>query len=579
MTKIDIVSGFLGAGKTTLIKKLLAEAFPGEKLVLIENEFGEISIDGGFLKESGVQISEMSAGCICCSLVGDFHKALKDVQAQFHPDRILIEPSGVGKLSDVIVAVQNTADETDDMKLNSFVTVADATKVKVYMKNFGEFYNNQIEAAGTIILSRTQKMSQEKLEAAVAMLREKNADAAILTTPWDQLDGKTILAAIEKVSLADELLGKMRAEHAADEAEHEHAHHHHDHEHAHEEHEHHHDHDHHHHDHGHGHHHAHVHRNIHDVFAVIDRLENEHVKTLAKKMFMIVAEAESKAHGLPIEEVHFHEVGAIDSIVDIISVAVCVDNLGVDDIVVSELYEGSGHVHCQHGMMPVPVPATANIVTANHLPMKITDAQGEMVTPTGAAIAAALRTQDHLPEDYQLLKIGLGAGKKDFPKANVLRAMLLETKDQPQTGEEEDIWKLESNIDDCSGEVLGYTMERLLAAGARDVCYAPIYMKKNRPAYMLHVLCDRRQIPAMEEIIFNETTTIGIRRYKVERTILKRHEAKAKTAYGEVKLKICEKNGIVYRYPEYESVKKLCEAAGVPFKVVYQAACEAEISE
>ena len=253
MTKIDIVSGFLGAGKTTLIKKLLAEAFPGEKLVLIENEFGEISIDGGFLKESGVQISEMSAGCICCSLVGDFHKALKDVQAQFHPDRILIEPSGVGKLSDVIVAVQNTADETDDMKLNSFVTVADATKVKVYMKNFGEFYNNQIEAAGTIILSRTQKMSQEKLEAAVAMLREKNADAAILTTPWDQLDGKTILAAIEKVSLADELLEKMRAEHAADEAEHEHAHHHHDHEHDEHEHEHEHDHEHDHDDHDHDH--------------------------------------------------------------------------------------------------------------------------------------------------------------------------------------------------------------------------------------------------------------------------------------------------------------------------------------
>ena len=229
MTKIDIVSGFLGAGKTTLIKKLLAEAFPGEKLVLIENEFGEISIDGGFLKESGVQISEMSAGCICCSLVGDFHKALKDVQAQFHPDRILIEPSGVGKLSDVIVAVQNTADETDDMKLNSFVTVADATKVKVYMKNFGEFYNNQIESAGTIILSRTQRLSQEKLEAAVALLREKNPNAAILTTPWDQLDGMTILSAIEKVSLADELLAHMRAEHEADEAEHEHEHHHHHH--------------------------------------------------------------------------------------------------------------------------------------------------------------------------------------------------------------------------------------------------------------------------------------------------------------------------------------------------------------
>ena len=189
MTKIDIVSGFLGAGKTTLIKKLLAEAFPGEKLVLIENEFGEISIDGGFLKDSGVQISEMSSGCICCSLVGDFNKALKDVHEQFHPDRILIEPSGVGKLSDVIVA----------------------------------------ESAGTIILSRTQRLSQEKLEAAVALLREKNPNAAILTTPWDQLDGMTILSAIEKVSLADELLAHMRAEHEADEAEHEHEHHHHHH--------------------------------------------------------------------------------------------------------------------------------------------------------------------------------------------------------------------------------------------------------------------------------------------------------------------------------------------------------------
>ena len=229
MTKIDIVSGFLGAGKTTLIKKLLAEAFPGEKLVLIENEFGEISIDGGFLKDSGVQISEMSSGCICCSLVGDFNKALKDVHEQFHPDRILIEPSGVGKLSDVIVAVENTVKDVPDMQLNSFVTVADATKVKVYMKNFGEFYNNQIESAGTIILSRTQRLSQEKLEAAVALLREKNPNAAILTTPWDQLDGMTILSAIEKVSLADELLAHMRAEHEADEAEHEHEHHHHHH--------------------------------------------------------------------------------------------------------------------------------------------------------------------------------------------------------------------------------------------------------------------------------------------------------------------------------------------------------------
>ncbi|MDY4966398.1 MAG: CobW family GTP-binding protein [Dysosmobacter sp.] len=272
MTKIDIVSGFLGAGKTTLIKKLLAEAYPGEKLVLIENEFGEINIDGGFLKESGIQISEMSAGCICCSLVGDFNKSLKQVSAQFHPDRILIEPSGVGKLSDVIVAVENTAAEDPELKLNSFVTVADATKVKVYIKNFGEFYNNQIESAGTIILSRTQKLTEEKLQAAVAMLREKNPDAAIITTPWDELDGKTILRAIEKVSLADELLAKMRAEHEAEEAEHHHHHHHDEDEH---EHHHHHDHDedecddpdcacHHHHDddeddHDHEHHHHHDH--------------------------------------------------------------------------------------------------------------------------------------------------------------------------------------------------------------------------------------------------------------------------------------------------------------------------------
>ena len=280
MTKIDIISGFLGAGKTTLIKKLVAEAYQGEKLVLIENEFGEISIDGGFLKDAGIQISEMSSGCICCSLVGDFNKALKEVQQQFHPDRILIEPSGVGKLSDVIAAVQSTAAEVPEMKLNSFVTVADASKVKVYMKNFGEFYNNQVETAGTIILSRTQKLSPEKLDAAVAMLREKNPDAAILTTPWDELDGRTILSAIEKVSLADELMERIRAEHEADVAEH--AHHHHDHD-DHDEHEHHHDHDHecddpdcscHHHDHDeHEHHHDHdEHEHHHDH----DHDEHEH---------------------------------------------------------------------------------------------------------------------------------------------------------------------------------------------------------------------------------------------------------------------------------------------------------------
>ena len=262
MAKIDIVSGFLGAGKTTLIKKLLAEAYQGEKLVLIENEFGEISVDGGFLKDTGVEISEMSSGCICCSLVGDFGKALAEVEEKFHPDRILIEPSGVGKLSDVVAAVQNTSKDNPALKLNSFVTVADASKVKVYMKNFGEFYNNQVESAGAIILSRTQNMTQEKLEAAVELLRGKNPGAAIITTPWDQLDGKAVLSAIEKTSLEEELLAHIRAEHEAEEAEHGHHHHHH-HDHDEDEHEHH----HHHHDHDHGHeheHHDHDHHHDHE---------------------------------------------------------------------------------------------------------------------------------------------------------------------------------------------------------------------------------------------------------------------------------------------------------------------------
>ena len=200
MAKIDIISGFLGAGKTTLIKKLLEEAYQGEKIVLIENEFGEISIDGGFLQGTGVQISEMSSGCICCSLVGDFGEALKDVQARFQPDRIVIEPSGVGKLSDVIRAVEDVAAEDKALSLNSFITVADAGKCRVYMKNFGEFFNNQVEHAGCIILSRTGKLSEEKINAAVALLREHNASATIITTPWEQVDGKQILASMERTS-------------------------------------------------------------------------------------------------------------------------------------------------------------------------------------------------------------------------------------------------------------------------------------------------------------------------------------------------------------------------------------------
>ena len=264
MTKIDIFSGFLGAGKTTLIKKLIKEAFGGEKLVLIENEFGEIGIDGGFLKEAGIQITEMNSGCICCSLVGDFGKALEKVLDQYAPDRILIEPSGVGKLSDVIRAVQRVGEHAD-IRLNSFTTVADANKCRVYMKNFGEFYDDQVSHANTIILSRTQGMDEAKLEAAVALLKAKNATATVITTPWDELAGEQILSAMERRSTLEEELKLLVAE---AEHDHDHAHEHdHDHEHDHEEHEHHHHHDGecddpecscHDHEHGHDHHHHHA---------------------------------------------------------------------------------------------------------------------------------------------------------------------------------------------------------------------------------------------------------------------------------------------------------------------------------
>ena len=245
MTKVDIFSGFLGAGKTTLIKKLVKEVFAGKKIVLIENEFGEIGIDGGFLKDAGINITEMNSGCICCSLVGDFGKALKKVADEYHPDRIIIEPSGVGKLSDVRAAVENVADEAD-LVVNALVTVADASKIKMYMKNFGEFYNNQIENAGAVILSRTQKLSEEKQLQAAELIREKNPNAVVITTPWDELTGEQIIKAIEgSDSLARELLEEEK-----------HGHHHHDHDgecccghdHDHEEHEH------HHHDHEHEHH-------------------------------------------------------------------------------------------------------------------------------------------------------------------------------------------------------------------------------------------------------------------------------------------------------------------------------------
>lgn len=276
MIKIDIISGFLGAGKTTLIKKLLKEAYVGEQVVLIENEFGEIGIDGGFLKEAGIEIREMNSGCICCSLVGDFEESLKQVVEMYHPDRIVIEPSGVGKLSDVVKAVE----PVDGIVVNSLTTVADAKRCKSYMKNFGEFYNNQVESAGTIILSRTDSMKEEKLEQVMELLKEKNPEAFIVTTPWDDLDGKKLLATMEGADIhSAHLLDDacpVCGHHHDEECHHDHEHHH-DHEECHHDHEHHHDHEEHHHDHhhdhdhdcgcGHDHHHDHHHHHADDVFA------------------------------------------------------------------------------------------------------------------------------------------------------------------------------------------------------------------------------------------------------------------------------------------------------------------------
>ena len=383
--------------------------------------------------------------------------------------------------------------------------------------------------------------------------------------------------------------------HSHDEHDHEH---HHDHEHTHD-HEHHHDHEHTHdhehshdhahtHDHEHSHDHAHthdhmhphVHLNIHDIFEIIDRLDaSDRVKNLARRMFEIVAGAESKAHGIPVSEVHFHEVGAIDSIVDVISAAFCLEDLGIHRVVVSPLSEGHGFARCQHGLMPVPVPATANIAAAQGLELTLRDVEGEMVTPTGAAIAAAFRTEAALPKKYQIEKIGIGAGNKDFAHANILRAMLLtdktvEAETRKDGHDESSMWVMEANLDDCTGEALGYAMEVLLEAGARDVWYTPAYMKKNRPAYVLHVLTTAEKREELEQLVFSCTTTIGVRRYPVERTILPREVKEIQTRYGAAKVKICKRGGMDTCYPEYESVRAICRETGKRFMEVFHGVME-----
>lgn len=330
-------------------------------------------------------------------------------------------------------------------------------------------------------------------------------------------------------------------------------------------------HEHHHHEHEHGHEHHHEHRNLDDVCAVIDRgTMTDGARELAKKIFRIVAEAESKAHGVPVSEVHFHEVGAIDSIVDIVSAAVLIDDLGIRECVVTGLAEGSGYVHCQHGDLPVPVPAVLNIAQAHGIALRTSAANGEMVTPTGIAIAAALRTRDHLPAEYKVEKTGIGLGKRDFGRANILRVMILE-----ETVDPEQMYVLETNIDDATGETLGLALEKLMAAGASDAHFLPCFMKKNRPAYLLRVIAAAPEIPALERIIFESTTTIGMRKLPVDRTCMDREIRTVELPFGTVSVKRCTWNGVVRNYPEYESVRALAERTGKEFQLVFALAKQA----
>lgn len=333
-----------------------------------------------------------------------------------------------------------------------------------------------------------------------------------------------------------------------------------------------------HHCHGHGgeephHHHEHHHhhgRHLAEILDIIDATDmTDSAKALAGKMFHIVAEAESLAHHMPLEEVHFHEVGAIDSIVDIIAAAVTFDSLGITDVIIPCLTEGRGTVRCQHGVLPVPVPATMNIIEAYDMPLTIMEAKGEYVTPTGAAIAAAICTTHQLPKAFRIVATGLGAGKRAYTeRTNILRAYLIEG-NAMEEGKDE-IVKLETDIDDSTGEALGYTIDRLMQAGALDVHYSPVYMKKNRPAWELTVICKKSRMEEIEDIIFKETTTIGIREFpSVMRSILRRNQKRVETPFGIAEVKEVALPGERRFYPEYESVKAIAEKEHLPFAEVY----------
>lgn len=322
--------------------------------------------------------------------------------------------------------------------------------------------------------------------------------------------------------------------------------------------------------------HHHEHRNLHDVLEIIDKTEmTENARNLAHKIFEIIAKSESKAHSRPVEKVHFHEVGAIDSIVDVIALSVCFDSLHVEKVFVPSLCEGTGTVRCQHGILPVPVPAVANIVQDFSVPLKIIGERGEFVTPTGAAFVAAVATDFTLPKNFVLKKIGMGAGKRDYSVPNIVRTMLVETekKSNPEnqltSAFHDKIIKLETNIDDSTGEALGFVMDELFASGALDVHYLPCFMKKNRPAWLLVVLCKVEDAAKMEKIIFTHTTTIGIRKAKMERTCLARSKCSVEVFGESAEVKVVDVYGEKRFYPEYERVSRIAQKTKKPFGEVY----------
>ena len=322
--------------------------------------------------------------------------------------------------------------------------------------------------------------------------------------------------------------------------------------------------------------HHHEHRNLHDVLEIIDKTQmTENARKLAHKIFEIIAKAESKAHSKPVEEVHFHEVGAVDSVVDVIALAVCFYSLHVEKVFVPFLCEGTGTVRCQHGILPVPVPAVANIMQEYYVPLKITGERGEFVTPTGAAFVAAVATEFSLPKNFVLKKIGMGAGKRDYGVPNIVRAMLVETeeKNNPEnqftSAFHDKIIKLETNIDDSTGEALGFVMDELFASGALDVHYLPCFMKKNRPAWLLVVLCRLEDAAKMEKIIFMHTTTIGIRMSQMERTCLARSECSVEVFGEKAEVKVVDVYGEKRFYPEYERVSRIAQKTKKPFGEVY----------